>query len=148
MSEFNVKIEDGIEIPKREVNFGPRGSKYPLLTMKEGQSFALQIVGKDGVKNKAGEVLTAAQDAERKARQKQSYFSGFGKRNGIAVVTRYKPETGELRVWHGGKAEEAAPDTKTDGAEQDAGSTPSAVSGSEQNAAATGAAGSDDMDLD
>lgn len=140
MAGFEFKIEEGVEIPKREMNFGPRGSKYPLLDMKEGQSFALQIVGKEGQKDGKGNPLTAKEDALRKARQKQSYFSSFGKRNGIKVVTRFNEADGTLRVWHDGKAE-AKPDAGDAG--KDAADTQTA-----QTAQATGAAGSTDMELD
>lgn len=99
---FQIQIDDNVEIPKREVNFGPRGSQYPLADMKSGQSFALKIVGKTGQKKQDGTELTQEQDAERKARQKQSYFSQLGKRLNIDIVTRYSKENGELRVWHNG----------------------------------------------
>lgn len=95
MSNFEIQIEDNVSLPKREANFGVRESKYPFAQMKEGQGFALPVKGIEGVRNAAGEVLTAEQDAERKARQKQSAFSGIGKRLGIHVKTRYvgtKPE--------------------------------------------------------
>ena len=102
MAKFDIKIEDNVEIPKREMNFGPRGSQYPIADMSQGQSFALVITGKSGQKKQDGTELTVQEDAERKARQKQSYFSSLGKRLGINVVTRYSPESGELRVWHNG----------------------------------------------
>lgn len=126
MSDFQIQIDDNVQLPKREVNFGPRESKYPFRQMKEGQGFALPIVGKNGLKNAKGETLTAEQDAERKARQKQSAFSGTAKRLGIKINTRYvhsKPDESDtylsqkwdamggpfLLVVHGGErtAEEA-----------------------------------------
>lgn len=89
MSDFQIQIDDNVQLPKREVNFGPRESKYPFRQMSEGQGFAIPIVGKAGLQNAKGETLTAEQDAERKARQKQSAFSGTGKRLGIKINTRY-----------------------------------------------------------
>ena len=86
---FDIQIDDNVSLPKRETNFGPRASKYPFAQMKEGQGFAIPVKGVEGVKNAAGETLTAEQDAERKARQKQSAFSAIGKRLGIHVKTRY-----------------------------------------------------------
>ena len=126
--DFNIQIDDNVQLPKREVNFGPRESKYPFATMKEGQGFALPITGKAGLKNAKGETLTVEQDAERKARQKQSAFSGSAKRLGIKLNTRYvhsQPDASEeyltnkwnqaggpfLLVVHAGKADapEVAP---------------------------------------
>ena len=89
MSDFQIQIDDNVQLPKREVNFGPRESKYPFRSMTEGQGFALPITGKAGLKNAKGETLTVEQDAERKARQKQSAFSGTAKRLGIKINTRY-----------------------------------------------------------
>ena len=86
---FEIQIEDSVVLPKREAHFGPRESKYPFAQMKEGQGFALPIRGVEGAKNNKGETLTAAQDAERKSRQKQSAFSAIGKRLGINIKTRY-----------------------------------------------------------
>lgn len=107
MSKFEIQIEDGVEIPKREAPTGPRGSVYPLEQMREGQSFAINIVGEEGHTRRDGVVLTAEEDAKRKAAQKQSYFSQLGKRLGISVVTRYNAEAGTLRVWHNGPRSEA-----------------------------------------
>ena len=89
MSDFQIQIDDNVQLPKREVNFGERKSKYPFREMSEGQGFALPIEGKDGLQNAKGETLTKEQDAERKARQKQSAFSATGKRLGIKINTRY-----------------------------------------------------------
>ena len=86
---FEIQIEDSVVLPKREAHFGPRESKYPFAQMKEGQGFAISIKGVEGAKNNKGETLTAAQDAERKSRQKQSAFSAIGKRLGINIKTRY-----------------------------------------------------------
>ena len=86
---FEIQIEDSVVLPKREAHFGPRESKYPFAQMKEGQGFAIPIKGVEGAKNNKGETLTAAQDAERKSRQKQSAFSAIGKRLGINIKTRY-----------------------------------------------------------
>ena len=93
---FEIQIEDSVVLPKREAHFGPRESKYPFAQMKEGQGFAIPIKGVEGARNNKGETLTAAQDAERKSRQKQSAFSAIGKRLGINIKTRYvgtKPGT-------------------------------------------------------
>lgn len=87
--DFQIQIDDNVALPKREVNFGPRESKYPFRQMKEGQGFAIPITGKPNLQNAKGETLTVAQDAERKARQKQSAFSGAAKRIGIKLNTRY-----------------------------------------------------------
>ena len=86
---FEIQIEDSVVLPKREAHFGPRESKYPFAQMKEGQGFAIPIKGVEGARNNKGEILTAAQDAERKSRQKQSAFSAIGKRLGINIKTRY-----------------------------------------------------------
>lgn len=88
-NDFQIEIEDNVVLPKREANFGPRKSKYPFASMKEGQGFTIPIKGVEGVKNGKGETLTAEQDRERKARQKQSAFSASGKRLGININTRY-----------------------------------------------------------
>lgn len=150
MDNFQIQIDDNVTLPKREVNFGPRESKYPFRQMKEGQGFALPITGKSGLKNAKGETLTAEQDAERKARQKQSAFSGSAKRLGIKLNTRFvhtKPDASEayltqkweqfggpfLLVVHGGARDEAA---DAQDAELDA-----------QNAADGIEAGDDDVDL-
>lgn len=110
---FEFVIEDSVTIPKREIEFAPRGSQYPLERMKAGQSFALPIVGEENATKKDGTQLTVEEDAKRKAAQKQSYFSSLGKKLDINVVTRYFPngeadaegnESGNptLRVWHNG----------------------------------------------
>ena len=115
MSNVQFLIEDNIPIPKREVEFGPRGSQYPIADMQPGQSFRVPVVGEEGAqyttKDKETGVettvtLSAAEDAKKKASQKQSYFSALGRKLGIRVVTRYfgeDPEYGpHLRVWHDG----------------------------------------------
>ena len=111
MSNIQFLVEDNIPIPKREVEFGPRGSQYPLEQMSEGQSFRVPVDGVEGtiVKDKeTGEEreLTITEDAKKKASQKQSYFSSLGRKLGISVVTRYFGEDAEygphLRVWHNG----------------------------------------------
>lgn len=126
---FEFVIEDGVSIPKREFESAPRGSQYPLEQMHEGQSFALPVLGAEGAQKRDGTPLTVAEDAKRKAAQKQSYFSSLGKRLGINVVTRYFPdgEDGEgvsaLRVWHNGPrtAEQIAKDNavKSDATDTD-----------------------------
>jgi hypothetical protein len=107
---FEFVIEDGISIPKREIEFAPRGSQYPLEQMKQGQSFLIPIVGEENATKQDGTQLTVAEDAKRKAAQKQSYFSSLGKKHGINVVTRYFPDGEDgsdgapsLRVWHNGE---------------------------------------------
>ena len=138
--DFQIQIDDNVSLPKREVNFGPRESKYPFRTMKEGQGFAIPIVGKPNLKNAKNEVLTVEQDAERKARQKQSAFSGAAKRLGIKLNTRYvhtQPDAGDeyltnkwtqfggpfLLVVHGGvrtpEEAEAPTQEETEASEQD-----------------------------
>lgn len=120
---FEFVIEDGVSIPKREIEFAPRGSQYPLEHMKPGQSFKIDIVGEENATKQDGTPLSVEEDAKRKAAQKQSYFSSLGKKQGINVVTRYFPngepdadgnESGnpELRVWHNGErtAEQKAKD--------------------------------------
>lgn len=122
---FEFVIEDGVSIPKREIEFAPRGSQYPLEHMKPGQSFRLDVVGEENATKQDGTPLTVEEDAKRKAAQKQSYFSSLGKKLGINVVTRYFPngepdadgnESGnpELRVWHNGErtAEQKAKDAE------------------------------------
>lgn len=123
---FEFVIEDGVSIPKREIEFAPRGSQYPFEQMKPGQSFAVPVEGVEGATKADGTVLSLADDAKRKAAQKQSYFSALGKKLGLNVVTRYFPEgevdrnTGEatgqptLRVWHNGERteEQKAEDAK------------------------------------
>lgn len=109
---FEFVIEDGVSIPKREMDFGPRGSQYPFEKMRKGQSFALPIHGEENATKQDGTKLTIAEDAKRKAAQKQSYFSSLGKKLGIHVVTRYFPEgedgqsSPSLRVWHNGERTE------------------------------------------
>lgn len=96
--DFQIQIDDNVALPKREVNFGPRESKYPFRQMKEGQGFAIPITGKPNLKKADGTALTVEQDAERKARQKQSAFSGAAKRLGIVLNTRYvhsEPDAGD-----------------------------------------------------
>lgn len=135
---FEFVIEDGVSIPKREIEFAPRGSQYPLEHMKPGQSFKIAIVGVEGAEKRDGTKLTVEEDAKRKSAQKQSYFSSLGKKLGINVVTRYFPNgepdadgnesgTSELRVWHNGErtAEQKAKDaasgaTATEPTEPDA----------------------------
>lgn len=122
MSNVQFLIEDNIPIPKREVEFGPRGSQYPIAEMQPGQSFRVPVEGEEGAQYETTDketgvkttvTLTAVEDAKKKATQKQSYFSSMGRKLGIRVVTRYfaeDPEYGpHLRVWHDGyrTAEEA-----------------------------------------
>ena len=106
MSQVQFLIEDNIPIPKREVEFGPRGSQYPIEHMTQGQSFRVPVVGEEGQTDKEGNVLSVAEDAKKKASQKQSYFSSLGRKLGIKVVTRYFADDAEygphLRVWHDG----------------------------------------------
>jgi hypothetical protein len=122
---FEFVIEDGVSIPKREIEFAPRGSQYPLEQMKQGQSFLLTVHGEEGATKQDGTPLTVAEDAKRKAAQKQSYFSSLGKKLGLNVVTRYFPDgeldadgnasgTPSLRVWHNGErtAEQKAKDAE------------------------------------
>jgi len=128
---FEFVIEDGVSIPKREIEFAPRGSQYPLEQMKQGQSFKVDVVGEENAAKLDGTPLTVEEDAKRKAAQKQSYFSSLGKKLGLNVITRYFPngekvrdedgneteeETGipTLRVWHGGErtAEQKAKDAE------------------------------------
>lgn len=116
---FDFQIDEGIEIPAREIVGRPRGSQYPLEKMVAGQSFFLPLVGEEGATStdKEGNVteLTVEQDLERKMRQKQSYFSQLGKKLGIAIKTRtyddgkdygtsgkYAGQAG-IGVWHGGE---------------------------------------------
>ena len=117
---FDFQIDEGVEIPKREIQGRPRGSQYPLEQMKQGQSFFLAIEGIEGAtrKDKEGNVfeLTQAEDLERKLRQKQSYFSQLGKSLGISIGTRtyddgadynerYAGQAG-IGVWHQGERTE------------------------------------------
>lgn len=87
MAAFNIQIEDNVVLPKREANFGERQPgpvTAALQSMKEGQGFVLPIEGKD------------AEAIEKRARQKQSSFSGIGKRLGIFIKTRFvNAEPGE-----------------------------------------------------
>lgn len=114
---FEFVIEDGVSIPKREIEFAPRGSQYPLGQMKQGQSFKVDVNGEANATKQDGTPLTVEEDAKRKAAQKQSYFSSLGKKLGLNVITRYFPngeadadgnESGvpTLRVWHGGERTE------------------------------------------
>lgn len=114
---FEFVIEDGVSIPKREIEFAPRGSQYPLGQMKQGQSFKVDVNGEENATKQDGTPLTVEEDAKRKAAQKQSYFSSLGKKLGLNVITRYFPngeadadgnESGvpTLRVWHGGERTE------------------------------------------
>ena len=95
--ESQYSIEDNVEVPARQ-SFprGPRGSIYPLGEMTEGQSFAVPV-----------------RDAK-EAGQKRSYLSSLGKSRGIKAVTRYFPDEGVVRCWHGGVRDEG------EGAEADA----------------------------
>jgi hypothetical protein len=126
---FEFVIEDGVSIPKREIEFAPRGSQYPFEQMKAGQSFLIPVHGEEGASKKDGTPLTVAEDAKRKAAQKQSYFSSLGKKLGINVVTRFFPEGEDsqsdpsLRVWHNGPrtAEQLAKDAQTTSATSEQG---------------------------
>lgn len=123
MSQVQFVIEDSIPIPKREVEFGPRGSQYPIEQMKVGQSFRVPVVGEAGNTDKDGNVLSVAEDAKKKASQKQSYFSALGRKLNVRVVTRYFAEDAEygphLRVWHDGERTDAdnAADAEGEGAD-------------------------------
>jgi hypothetical protein len=89
-------IETGVAIPARQ-SFprGARGSMYPLETMKEGQSFAIPVKDK------------------KEADQKRSYLSSLAKSRDTKAVTRYFPDEGVVRCWHGGpRAVEAAAEAK------------------------------------
>lgn len=125
--DFDLQIDEGVDIPKREIQGRPRGSQYPFERMAVGQSFFLPVAGEEGAtrKDKDGNVfeLTVEEDLARKLRQKQSYFSQIGKSLGISIVTRTYP-TGNaseynerydgmsgLGVWHNG------PRTEKDGEE-------------------------------
>jgi hypothetical protein len=123
MSQVQFVIEDNIPIPKREVEFGPRGSQYPIEQMQVGQSFRVPVQGEAGNEDKDGKVLSVAEDAKKKASQKQSYFSALGRKLNIRVVTRYFAEDAEygphLRVWHDG--ERTADDDAADAAGSEAG---------------------------
>lgn len=117
---FDFQIDEGVEIPKREIQGRPRGSQYPIDRMKQGQSFFLPLIGKEGAtrKDKAGTVfeIDAAEDLARQMRQKQSYFSQLGKQLGINLTTRtydgtgkvYKDKNGVagIAVWHDGERTE------------------------------------------
>lgn len=125
---FDFQIDDGIEIPKREIQGRPRGSQYPIAQMKQGQSFFLPLVGKEGAtkKDKEGNVsnITAEEDLQRQMRQKQSYFSQLGKQLGLNLTTRtfdgtervYGKRTGEagIAVWHDGERTETDADGEVD----------------------------------
>lgn len=126
MSNVQFVIEDNIPIPKREVEFGPRGSQYPIEQMNPGQSFVVPVYGEEGQQDKEGNVLSVAEDAKKKASQKQSYFSALGRKLGIKVVTRYFADDAQhgphLRVWHDGfrTAEEQEADEQNEGADEGA----------------------------
>lgn len=135
MSQVQFLIEDNVPIPKREVEFGPRGSQYPIEQMVQGQSFVVPVEGVDGAQytDKDGNVttLTWAEDAKKKASQKQSYFSALGRKTGIKVVTRYFADDAQhgphLRVWHDG------PRVEGDEGEQEEGEQTFANEGEEVN---------------
>jgi hypothetical protein len=117
---FDFQIDDGVEIPKREIQGRPRGSQYPIDRMKQGQSFFLPLAGKEGAtrKDKDGQVfeIDVAEDLARQMRQKQSYFSQLGKSLGINLTTRtydgvtkvYRDKSGQagIAVWHDGERTE------------------------------------------
>jgi hypothetical protein len=117
---FDFQIDDGVEIPKREIQGRPRGSQYPIERMKQGQSFFLPLTGKEGAtkKDKEGNVsnITADEDLQRQMRQKQSYFSQLGKQLGLNLTTRtfdgtervYGTKQGiaGIAVWHDGERTE------------------------------------------
>jgi hypothetical protein len=120
MSQVQFVIEKNIPIPKREVEFGPRGSQYPIEQMEVGDSFRVKIVGATDATDKDGNPLSVAEDAKKKASQKQSYFSALGRKLGVKVATRYFAEDAEygphLRVWHDGPrtAEDDASEVELD----------------------------------
>ncbi len=108
MSDFEFTIDDNIEIPKREAAFGPRGSKYPIDELEEGQSFAVHVeVSEAGVVNRKDGTtkhLTLAETTKRKAAQLQSMFSSLAKKRGITLLTRFIASgdprgDNMLRVW-------------------------------------------------
>lgn len=118
-------VKSGIDIPKRTVPTGiQRSSQYEVLhQMSEGQCFDVPIEGEEGHQSKDGATLSAAEHATRRARALQSYLSGYAKRGGIKVVTRWLPGEGDngedvLRVWHAGARDDAdegdAPDPAAD----------------------------------
>jgi hypothetical protein len=123
---FDFQIDEGIEIPAREIQGRERGSQYPLAKMVQGQSFFLPLNGKENAtrKDKEGNVyeLSVADDLQRQMRQKQSYFSQLGKAEGISIKTRTYEDGGEyaerfagqpgIGVWHNG------PRTETDANEE------------------------------
>lgn len=113
MSEFQIVVRKGVAIPKREMHFAPRESKYNFSGMEQGDSFVLNIVGLPNQKKQDNTPLTQAQDAERKARQRQSALAMAAKRQGVKIVTRFyatgEPDANghvsgkpELVVWHAG----------------------------------------------
>ena len=121
--DFDFQIDEGVAVPKREIQGRPKGSQYPFERMTKGQSFFLPVEGVDGAtrKDRAGQVfeLTADEDLQRKIRQKQSYFSQIGKALDISIVTRtyttgngaeygarYEGMSG-IGVWHNGERTEA-----------------------------------------
>lgn len=100
MSNPEFTIVKNVPIPPRTIpTAGPRGSKYPIDSMEEGDCFPLEV--KD----------------RKEGQQKQSQFSGLAKTRGIKLITRYySGEEGNeppfegvtapcLGVWHGGPAE-------------------------------------------
>jgi hypothetical protein len=131
---FDFEIDDGIEIPAREITGRPSGSQYPLAKMNPGQSFFLTLAGTDGAtrKDKDGNVteLTAAEDLERQMRQKQSYFSQLGKKLGISIKTRTYDDGKDynakfagkagIGVWHGGERVETEEEEVVEEVEDDA----------------------------
>lgn len=125
---FDFQIDDGVEIPKREIQGRPRGSQYPIDKMKQGQSFFLPLVGKEGAtrKDKDGNTfdMTVAEDLSRQMRQKQSYFSQLGKSLKVNLTTRtydgkekiYRDKAGQagIAVWHDGERTEQDEDAPVD----------------------------------
>jgi len=118
MSDFTIVVRKGVPIPKREAHFAPRTPKYNFSGLSQGDSFALSIEGKANQKKEDGTVLSVAQDAERKARQRQSALAMTAKRQKIKIVSRYYPNgepdaqgntsgKPELVVWHAGPRTEA-----------------------------------------
>lgn len=120
-------VKSGIDIPKRKLPTGiQRSSQYGVLhQMSEGQCFDVPIQGEEGHQSKDGATLSAAEHATRRARALQSYLSGYAKRGGIKVVTRWLPGEGDdgedvLRVWHAGPRDDADAEGEDADAEADA----------------------------
>jgi hypothetical protein len=123
MSEFTIVVRKNVAIPKRDMHFAPRSPKYNFASLVQGDSFVLTVEGKNGQKKQDGTPLTVAEDAARKARQKQSAIAMTAKRQKIKVVTRFYPlgeptnadgsgsGKPELVVWHAG-ARTAADDAE------------------------------------